>query len=102
MLKDLVKLERAAARAVAQTSKSAVSQVSRPPARARKGARTTGGRSADLEIGDTAGLETCATEEALAALGARLQPVLGQLTALAAALVPNEQIKEQLSEARAR
>jgi hypothetical protein len=42
-------------RIVAQTSKSAVSQVSNlPAARALR-------RAADLEIGDTAGLETCAT-----------------------------------------
>src|ERR1039457_2531753 len=40
---------------VAQTSKPAVSRVSKP---AR---RTTSNAPADLEIGDTAGLETCAT-----------------------------------------
>ena len=62
----------------------------------------TGGRAADLEIGDTAGLETCATSEVLAALREKLQPVLDQLAALEAALVPYEQIKEQLAEARAR
>ena len=39
---------------VAQTSKSAVSQVSKPaPPKVRL--------PADLEVGDTAGLETCAT-----------------------------------------
>ncbi len=40
---------------VAQTSKSAVSRVSQPAG------RTAFERTADLEIGDTAGLETCAT-----------------------------------------
>ncbi len=44
-----------AAAPVAQTSKSAVSQVSQPAT------ATSVRRSADLEIGDTAGLETCAT-----------------------------------------
>ncbi len=43
---------------VAQTSKSAVSQVSKPAGHAAIG------RLADLEIGDTAGLETCATGSA--------------------------------------
>jgi len=95
-LKELAKLEKQAARAVAQTSKSAVSQVSQPATRAKKGARSADGRSADLEIGDTAGLETCAT------FRTRLQPVLDQLAALEAALVPYEAIKEQLAEARAR
>ncbi len=55
-----------------------------------------GGRSADLEIGDTAGLETCAT------LRTQLQPVLDQLAAFEAALRPYEQTKAQLAEARAR
>ena len=54
------------------------------------------GRSADLEIGDTAGLETCAT------LQRRLRPVLDPLAALEAALQAYEQIKEQLAEARFR
>lgn len=48
---------------VAQTSKSAVSQVFKPAGRAKMGARAAGGRSADLEIGDTAGLETRATND---------------------------------------
>ena len=101
-LKELAKLERAAARTVAQTSKSAVSQVSQPAGRAKKRAWAAGGRSADLEIGDTAGLDTCATSKALAALRGRLQPILDELATLAAALVPYEQTKEQLAEARAR
>ena len=42
-------------RPVAQTSKSAVSRVSKPAG------------SADLEVGDTAGLETCATKASLTA-----------------------------------
>ncbi|HTV41611.1 MAG TPA: hypothetical protein VMF08_13600 [Candidatus Sulfotelmatobacter sp.] len=45
---------------VAQTSKSAVSQVSKPAGRA---ALYNVVRLADLEIGDTAGLETCATSQ---------------------------------------
>ena len=48
-------------RAVAQTSKSAVSRVSKPANPAKADTRSVLGRSADLEIGDTAGLETCAT-----------------------------------------
>jgi two-component system sensor histidine kinase/response regulator len=44
---------------VAQTSKSAVSQVSKPAPPASTGS------SADMEIGDTAGLETCATVSGL-------------------------------------
>jgi hypothetical protein len=44
---------------VAQTSKSAVSQVSKP-AQGRCGAIQ---QSADMDVGDTAGLETCATLE---------------------------------------
>ena len=46
---------------VAQTSKSAVSRVSKPAGRSTSDAHTGGGRAADLEVGDTAGLETCAT-----------------------------------------
>jgi sugar lactone lactonase YvrE len=42
---------------VPQTSKSAVSQVSKPAV------RSASRRAADLEIGDTAGLETCGTRE---------------------------------------
>jgi len=45
-----------AATKVAQTSKSAVSRVSQPAA------STAAVGLADLEIGDTAGLETCATK----------------------------------------
>jgi hypothetical protein len=41
---------------VARTSKSAVSRVSKPAA------GTTAVGLADLEVGDTAGLETCATK----------------------------------------
>ncbi len=48
---------------VAQTSKSAVSQVSQPASRARDR------RSADLGIGDTAGLETRATKSSVVANG---------------------------------
>jgi hypothetical protein len=52
---------------VAQTSKSAVSQVSKPangpPVR----------RPADLEIGDTAGWETCATPVLPAITGAAIK-----------------------------
>ena len=48
---------------VAQVSKPAVSRVSKP-ADASEHARHRGfQRPADLEIGDTAGLETCATFE---------------------------------------
>jgi uncharacterized protein (DUF2126 family)/transglutaminase-like putative cysteine protease len=46
---------------VAQTSKSAASQVSKPASPERFSARENRGRLADLEIGDTAGLETGAT-----------------------------------------
>jgi hypothetical protein len=42
---------------VAQTSKSAVSRVSKPAACA------IAARHADLEVGDIAGLETCATRQ---------------------------------------
>jgi hypothetical protein len=45
-----------AATKVARTSKSAVSRVSKPAA------GTTAVGLADLEVGDTAGLETCATK----------------------------------------
>src|SRR6266516_2693800 len=47
-------------------------------------------------------LLTSAATEKLSALRAKLQPVLDQLAALEAALVPYEGIKEQLAEARAR
>ena len=47
-------------------------------------------------------MDTCATSKALAALRGRLQPILDELATLAAALVPYEQTKEQLAEARAR
>ncbi len=53
---------------VAQISKSAVSQVSKPAGRAQADARSSGRRPADLEIGDTAGLETCATDQPVAIL----------------------------------
>ena len=46
---------------VAQTAKSAVSRVSKPAGRPPCRARSNSPRAADLEIGDTAGLETCAT-----------------------------------------
>ncbi len=48
---------------VAQTSQSAVSQVSKPASLRKIGARRNDERSADLEIGDTAGLETGATPQ---------------------------------------
>ncbi|HTV42543.1 MAG TPA: aspartate aminotransferase family protein [Candidatus Sulfotelmatobacter sp.] len=65
---------------VAQTSKSAVSQVSKPASRPNSSGSPKGtvsvdqnrsrrfsafGRLADLEIGDTAGLETCATAKTI-------------------------------------
>ena len=84
-LKELAKLEKQAARSVAQTSKSAVSQVSKPAGRRTFNA----GRSADLEVGDTAGLETCAT------LRTQLQPVLDQLASLEAAVQPAVAEKRQ-------
>src|SRR2546422_11581619 len=46
---------------VAQSSKPAVSQVSKPATRPNSRTLPDFPRSADLEIGDTAGLETCAT-----------------------------------------
>ena len=52
-----VLLDDATVDTVSQTSKSAVSQVSKPAGRA--GCR----RAADLGIGDTAGLETCGTPQ---------------------------------------
>ena len=52
------------AEAVAQVSKPAVSRVSKPANRCQYQARRRIPRSADLEVGDTAGLETCATYEA--------------------------------------
>ena|SRR2546429_9205150 len=52
-------------RAVAQVSKPAVSRVSNPQTLRRLQSLRTGDDSADLEIGDTAGLETCATSEGL-------------------------------------
>ena len=48
---------------VPQTSKSAVSQVSKPAGRGLSETRPHGRRPAGLEAGDTAGLETCATTE---------------------------------------
>ncbi|PAW81745.1 MAG: hypothetical protein B9S33_16195 [Pedosphaera sp. Tous-C6FEB] len=50
-------------RRVAQTSKSAVSRVSEPASLASAGAHPQSGRTAGLEAGDTAGLETCATTQ---------------------------------------
>src|ERR1041385_6995947 len=55
MLLALILHGQSKATGVAQTSKSAVSQVSKPAS------APAFGRDADLEIGDTAGLETCAT-----------------------------------------
>src|SRR5947209_9621277 len=49
---------------VAQVSKPAVSRVSKPANRCQHRARRRIPRHADLEVGDTAGLETCATYEA--------------------------------------
>ncbi len=49
---------------VAQTSKSAVSRVSKPANHGTRRTRWTFRSPADLEIGDTAGLETCATAAA--------------------------------------
>ena len=49
---------------VAQTSKSAVSQVSKPGRLSLFEPRPVSPRPADLEVGDTAGLETCATPSA--------------------------------------
>src|SRR5947209_16882496 len=49
---------------VAQVSKPAVSRVSKPANRCQHQARRRIPRPADLEVGDTAGLETCATDEA--------------------------------------
>jgi len=52
------------AEGVAQVSKPAVSRVSKPANRSQYQARRRIPRPADLEVGDTAGLETCATYEA--------------------------------------
>jgi CO/xanthine dehydrogenase Mo-binding subunit len=60
--KKLAKCARGGIR-VAQTSESAVSQVSKPASATNADALSKFGRRADLEIGDTAGLETCATQE---------------------------------------
>src|SRR5438552_241915 len=46
---------------VAQVSKPAVSRVSKPADASRDGVPSVFRRPADLEVGDTAGLETCAT-----------------------------------------
>ena len=48
---------------VAQTSKSAVSQVSKPANLANSETRSILGRSADLDIGHAAGFENCAAED---------------------------------------
>jgi xanthine dehydrogenase iron-sulfur cluster and FAD-binding subunit A len=56
-----VLVRRALAQAVAQTSKSAVPQASKPASRPQVGRSPLLPRPADLKIGDTAGLETCAT-----------------------------------------
>ncbi len=74
-----------AATEVAQTSKSAVSRVSKPA----NGAPSV--RPADLEIDDTAGLETCATPSALsradgAGNGARVCDCLPLVTSSAIAM----------------
>ena len=47
---------------VAQTSKSAVSRISKSAGLANSGRLPYVARLADLEVGDTAGLETCATK----------------------------------------
>src|SRR5947209_14331889 len=52
------------AEGVAQVSKPAVSRVSKPANRCQYQVRRRIPRHADLEVGDTAGLETCATYEA--------------------------------------
>ncbi len=65
---------------VAQTSKSAVSRVSKP-ARA-----ATDQRPADLEIGDTAGLETCATPSLIIAPASLLANWKNELTRFAPSL----------------
>src|SRR5947209_581013 len=49
---------------IAQVSKPAVSRVSKPANRCQHQAGRRIPRHADLEVGDTAGLETCATYEA--------------------------------------
>src|SRR5437867_724891 len=52
---------RAVEKVVAQVSKPAVSRVSKPANASRGGVRSILLHLADLEVGDTAGLETCAT-----------------------------------------
>jgi hypothetical protein len=49
---------------VAQTSKSAVSRISKSASAANSGGARKFGHPADWEVGDTAGLETCATAQA--------------------------------------
>ena len=56
---------------VAQTSKSAVSRVSKPACLTQFNAHWNIGYPADLEVGDTAGWETCATTSRAANGGGR-------------------------------
>jgi hypothetical protein len=56
---------------VAQTSKSAVSRISKSAAAATACACWKLERPADWEVGDTAGLETCATAQAARSGGVR-------------------------------
>ena len=89
---------------VAQTSKSAVSQVSKPARLSPYGPRPAFASPADLEVGDTAGLETCATPSALdlrisdlfraSAFGFRLSSFLRHFAVLLLLLTTNLSFSE--------
>ena len=74
---------------VAQPSKPAVSQVSKPAAGGIIGCARAVARPADLEVGDTAGLETCATRKGALRFATQNQRVhtTTALALLASALV---------------
>jgi type I restriction enzyme M protein len=94
-LKELAKLEKQAAR----VSPS-------PPSDALDGGEGRGEGASRRRLKHTPQPDSLPSEgereKQLAVLREKLQPVLEQLAALAAALVPYEQIKDQLAEARAR
>ena len=73
-LRTCLKKQAGGATEVAQTSKSAVSRVSKPASDALFQGALDFRRAADLEVGDTAGLETCATPEAWTLFRQALRP----------------------------
>ena len=107
-----LKKQAGGAAAVAQTSKSAVSRVSKPASDTFFQGALDFRRAADLEVGDTAGLETCATPEARTLFrktprGRRKVGVLAGLLLFVLLLLllsegEGEQEQEQEKEGRAR